>query len=243
MPNYKLTIAYDGTQYKGWQYQPDQPTVQGTITKALQVITKKKPKLYGAGRTDAGVHALGQVANFKAKVNIPPDSMKKALNSILPPDIRIMDCEIVPEDFNARYNAKGKLYEYRIFTGEVVPPFIHRYVLHFPYPLDFNAMKEAAKYFVGEKDFSAFTTEDSPKLMVREILLSEIEKQGEFIYYRIRGRGFLKYMVRIIVGTLLEVGKGKIPPEKIEEIFESKDPKNAGPTAPPHGLFLMKVDY
>ncbi len=243
MPNYKLVIAYDGTAYRGWQYQPDQPTVQGTLTQAIQIITKRKPKLYAAGRTDAGVHALGQVANFRTNLNIPPESMKKALNSLLPPDIRIMDCEIVPDSFNARYSAKTKLYEYRIYTGEVVPPFIHRYVLHFPYPIDINAMKEACKYFVGQKDFSAFTTEDSPKLMVREILLSELERKGEFIYYRIKGRGFLKYMVRIIVGTLLEVGKGKLQPEDIEKIFESKDPKNAGPTAPPHGLFLVKVEY
>ena len=244
MANYKLTISYDGTEYKGWQYQPDQRTVQGTIHKALQIITKRKPKLYGAGRTDAGVHALGQVANFHTRLSIPPDSMKRAINSLLPPDIRIIKCEIVGDKFNARFHSKGKVYEYRLFNGEVISPFLQRYTAHVRGPsLNIEAMREAASFLVGEKDFSSFTSEDAKKDKVRKITSFKIRKKGGIYYFRVRGSGFLKYMVRIMVGTLIEVGKGKITPLEFKEILEAKDRNLAGPTAPPQGLFLLKVLY
>ncbi len=244
MANYKLIIAYDGTEYKGWQYQPDQRTVQGTIHRALQIITKRKPKLYGAGRTDAGVHALGQVANFHTRLSIPADSMKKAINSLLPPDIRVLKCEIVEEKFNARFHSKGKVYEYRLFHGEVILPSIQRYVGHVKWgELDLNAMRQAASFLVGERDFSSFTSEASKKDKVRRIHSFKIWRKGGIIYFRVRGSGFLKYMVRIMVGTLIEVGKGKITPKEFQEILEAKNRNLAGPTAPPQGLFLLKVLY
>ncbi len=244
MANYKLTIAYDGTAYKGWQYQPDQRTVQGTIHRALQIITKRKPKIYGAGRTDAGVHALGQVANFHTRLSIPTDSMRRALNSLLPPDIRILKCEIVGEKFNARFHARGKVYEYRLFEGEVLLPHIQRFTAQVRGPsLDLNAVKEAAAYLVGEKDFSSFASEDSRKDRVRKIQSFKVWKKGGIIYFRVRGSGFLKYMVRIMVGTLIEVGKGKITPAEFKSILEARDRTLAGPTAPPQGLFLLKVLY
>ncbi len=244
MANYKLIVAYDGTAYKGWQYQPDQRTVQGTIHRALQIVTKRKPKLYGAGRTDAGVHALGQVANFHTRLSIPPDSMKKALNSLLPPDIRVLKCEIVGDKFNARFHAKGKVYEYRLFEGEVLLPHLQRFTAQVKGPaLNLEAMKEAAKCLVGQKDFSSFTSDDSRKDRVRKIQSFKIWKRGNIIYFRVKGSGFLKYMVRIMVGTLIEVGRGKISPKEFEEILEAKDRTLAGPTAPPQGLFLLKVLY
>ncbi len=243
MANYKLTIAYDGTEYKGWQYQPDQRTIQETIHRALQVITKKNPKIYGAGRTDAGVHALGQVANFHTKLSIPPDSMKKAINSLLPPDIRILKCEIVEERFNSRFHSKGKVYEYRIYRGEIVSPFHYRYVAHVTNSLDIIAIKEASKFLLGEKDFSSFTSDSSWKSKVRKIEIIEVNEEEEMLYFKIRGNGFLKYMVRIMVGTLLEVGKGKISTEDFGKIVEAKDRTLAGPTAPPQGLFLLRVLY
>jgi len=244
LANYKLVIAYDGTAYKGWQYQPDQRTVQGTIHRALQIITKRKPKLYGAGRTDAGVHALGQVANFHTRLSIPPDSMKKALNSLLPPDIRVLKCEIVGDKFNARFHAKGKVYEYRLFEGEVLLPHLQRFAAQVKgSPLNLEAMREAAGFLVGQKDFSSFTSDDSKKDRVRKIQSFKIWKRGNIIYFRVRGNGFLKYMVRIMVGTLIEVGRGKITPGEMEKILEAKDRTLAGPTAPPQGLFLLKVLY
>jgi len=243
LSNYKLTIAYDGTNYRGWQYQPDQSTIQGTIHRALQIITKRRPKLYGAGRTDAGVHALGQVANFHTKLSIPPDSMKRAINSLIPPDIRIMKCEIVDDKFNARFHSKGKVYEYRVYRGEIVSPFLYRYVAHVYFPLDVEAIKKASELLVGEKDFSSFTSESEGKNKIRKIESFEVWEEGEMLYFRVRGNGFLKYMVRIMVGTLLEVGKGKITLNDFEKILEAKDRTLAGPTAPPQGLFLLKVLY
>ncbi len=243
MANYKLTIAYDGTNYRGWQYQPDQRTVQGTIHRALQIITKKKPKLYGAGRTDAGVHAIGQVANFHTKLSIPPDSMKKAINSLIPPDIRILKCEIVDDKFNARFHSKGKVYEYRVYRGEIVSPFLYRYVAHVRGNLNVETIIEASKLLIGEKDFSSFTSDSTEKNKIRRIENFEVWEEGDMLYFRVKGSGFLKYMVRIMVGTLLEVGRGKISPEEFQNIIEAKDRTLAGPTAPPQGLFLLRVLY
>ncbi len=245
MPNYKITIQYDGTNYKGWQLQPDAKTIQGEFIKALQIISGRKVKITSSGRTDAGVHALSQVANFWLEINIEPESLKKALNSLLPSDIRIIKAEMVPKNFNARFHAVEKTYLYRIYRGEVVPPFKSNYVYHFTYPLNLKAMKKAAKYLKGEKSFKAFTSHPSSKNMVKNLKKIKIkkDKRENEVIIELTANGFLRYMVRIIVGTLLQVGEGKIEPSYIKEILKSENRQLAGPTAPPKGLFLKNVIY
>ena len=181
MNNYKLIIAYDGMDYHGWQFQPGVKTIQGTIQEALERITEQKIKIVGAGRTDAGVHAKGQVANFWANINLSEEELFRALNSVLPHDIRILSLEKVPLDFHARRKAKAKIYEYRILNSKIISPFLIRYVLHYPYPLDFDRMREASKHFVGKKDFTPFSSSDK-KNNIREVYYSEIFKKDKLIY-------------------------------------------------------------
>ena len=242
--NIKLIIEYDGTSYHGWQSQNNAVAVQDVIEKALVTLTGEKSNLIGSGRTDAGVHALGQVANFVTNSNIPPEKFSYALNNILPDDVVIRSSEEVPMSFHARYSAIGKRYRYVIYNSRQRSA-LHRNRAYFvPYPLDFHSMEKAAGYFVGTHDFSAFRASDSSiKTSVRTITGTWLKKENEIITFEIAGNGFLYNMVRIIAGTLVEVGIGKISADDIPHIIESRDRRIAGRTAPPHGLYLMEVYY
>jgi tRNA pseudouridine38-40 synthase len=245
MRNLKIVVAYEGTDFHGWQVQPGQRTVQGEIERAVAAIEGVAVRVEGSGRTDAGVHAHGQVASFRLANPIPEANLRLALNHRLPPAIRVLSVEQAADDFHARYSATGKKYEYRIWRGEVCPPFVRRTVFHFPYPLDEAAMIAAAPRFEGERDFRSLATRDGvPKeTTVRTIFSSRFERQGEELVYRVRGSGFLYNMVRNIVGVLLEVGRGNWGPSDIERILEARDRRAAGPTAPAAGLALAEVEY
>ncbi len=251
MHNFKLTIAYDGTDFHGWQFQANKPTIQGEIVAVLRRLTQENIQLLGAGRTDAGVHALGQVANFRTQSALSAAEFQRALNALLPPTIRIVDAEEKGPDFNARWSAKGKIYRYRLYRGKVVPPLLWRYVLHYPFPLDEDAMKNAASRFVGVHDFTSFAAstgsedDDKERNMVREIFSTELNRteDKQELWFTVHGRSFLRYMVRKIVGTLLEVGRGKLSPDDIDNLFTQKDRSQSGPTAPPQGLFMLSVDH
>jgi tRNA pseudouridine38-40 synthase len=251
MRNIKLTLAYDGAKFHGWQIQPGVATIQGSLTDAIRKITQEPVSICGASRTDAGVHALGQVASFKTQSKLMAAELQRAMNALLPAEIRVVSAEEMGSDFHARWQAKEKTYQYRIFRGEVVSPFEHGRVLHYPYPLDEEAMSAAAKCFEGEHDFSSFTASsgseetDKDRSPVREIFRSELERhpEREEIIYVVTGKSFLRYMVRKIVGTLLEVGRGKLQAEDIAGIFEARDRSRSGPTAPPEGLYLVGLKY
>jgi len=239
---YKLLLSYDGTDFHGWQRQPQKRTVQGVIEDALAQILQKKIPVIGAGRTDAGVHALGQAAHFRAKISLTEEELFRAFNSILPNDVRIVSLKITDSSFHARKTAQSKIYQYRIFNAPHLSPFLSRYVHHWTSPLHVDRMKKAASFFIGEHDFSGFS---SNRFLhpVRKVFSSEIKKKGSEILYTVEANGFLRYMVRTIVGTLLEVGKGKMAPERIAEIFGQKNRALAGPTAPAKGLCLIEVNY
>jgi tRNA pseudouridine38-40 synthase len=251
MKNIKLTIAYDGAEFHGWQFQPGVPTIQGAINDAARKITQGKIVAHGASRTDAGVHALGQVAHFKTHSSLSALEMQRALNALLPPAIRIVAAEEVGHDFHARWLAQGKTYRYRLYRGKVLPPFEYRRVLHYPWPLDEDAMAAAARLFEGEHDFSSFAAssgsedDDRDRNMQRVVYSSEVvhEAGGEEIAYVIRGQSFLRYMVRKIVGTLIEVGRGRLAVADIPELFELRDRSRSGPTVPPEGLYLVELEY
>jgi len=244
MPNIKLVIQYDGTEYSGWQKQQNAKSIQESIEDAIFRVTGEKVNLIGAGRTDKGVHAQGQVANFTTASKIPGDKFKYAINSNLPEDIRIIESEVVDDSFHSRYDATGKKYTYTIFNGEIVNPLYRRYSYHVPYELNFEDMNKAAKHFLGTHDFSAFMASNSSvKSTVRTLYDVNLEKDRDLIFISIKGNGFLYNMVRIIVGTLVEVGMRKLDPSSILEIIESKDRKKAGHTAPAKGLCLEKVYY
>jgi len=242
MQNYLIVLSYDGTDYHGWQRQPKKRTIQGTLEDALARIAQKKVTVIGAGRTDAGVHARGQVVNFKAGLRLSQEELKKALNAILPGDIRVIELKKTAIDFHARRDAKAKVYQYRIFHGPEINPFVLRYVLHWPYPLNLARMRKAARLFQRQADFSGFS---SNRLLypVRKVTRSEIRKTGDEIIYTIEASGFLRYMVRTIAGTIIEVGRGRVSLEQIEEIFREKQRTLGSPTAPAKGLCLMKVVY
>lgn len=251
MRNIKLTLAYDGAKFHGWQIQPGVATIQGSLTDVVRKITAEPVSIHGASRTDAGVHALGQVASFKTQSRLTAEQLQRAMNALLPPEIRIVAAEEMGTDFHARWQAQEKTYHYRIFRGAVVSPFECHRVLHYPYPLDEVAMSAAAKCFEGEHDFSSFTASsgseetDKDRSPVRMIFRSELEchREGEEIIYVVTGRSFLRYMVRKIVGTLLEVGRGKLRVEDIRTVFEARDRSRSGPTAPPEGLYLIRLKY
>lgn len=242
MKNYKVVLGYDGTDFHGWQRQPEGRTVQGVLEEAIRKVTQKRTVVHGAGRTDAGVHALGQAASFRGAFKLDDDVLLRALNAVLPADVRIFSLEEAPAGFHARKSARSKVYRYRIVHAPQMSPLDRRYVLHWPYPLDLRAMRRAARLFVRTDDFSAFSSnrERSPERTVRR---SEIRKTGPEIVYTVEAGGFLRYMVRTIVGTLIEVGRGRIPPEQVEEIFRRGDRSLAGPTAAAKGLTLVRVDY
>lgn len=245
MRNLKIIIEYDGTNYQGWQIQHNAPTLQGIIEEKLGILTGEKIHLIGSGRTDAGVHALGQVANFKTQSQLDVGSIQKALNSLLPRDIVIMKIEETNDGFHARKDSKSKVYEYRILNQNLRSVFLHAYAWHIPQKLNLSEMKKATQILIGEHDFSAFrTVGSSTRTSVRKVIQAQWRKPLEgLIYFEIEANGFLKQMVRSIVGTLVEVGRGKIHPEEFREILESKDRRKAGPTAPAHGLFLKEVKY
>jgi tRNA pseudouridine38-40 synthase len=271
---WKLILSYDGTDFHGWQVQPGQTTVQGELQLAIGRITGESPLPQGSGRTDAGVHALAQVASFNLLAPIPPINLRRALNRILPRSIRILDAATVARSFHARHSAVAKTYEYRIFRGETCAPFLSRFVHHCVWPLDREALDVSARIFVGEQDFKSFATtdpdqasrnsglnddadaEDLPppaalvtpaRSTVRTISSSHWEqqqiKEGELLVYRVRGDGFLHHMVRNLVGTMLEAGRGQIDPSDIRRILAARSRSAAGPTAPARGLFLHSVEY
>lgn len=242
MQNYRIVLAYDGTDFKGWQRQPEERTVQGALEAAVFKITRKRTVIHGAGRTDAGVHAMGQAANFRVATRLADADLLRALNAVLPWDIRILTLEKAPDAFHARKSARSKVYRYRIVLAAQASPFDFRYALHWPYPLDLRAMRAAAPLFVRRADFTAFSS-NRERHPVRTVRRSEIHKKGDELVYTIEAQGFLRYMVRTVVGTLLEVGRGKLAMEDIEGIFRRKDRTLAGATAPAKGLCLVRVDY
>jgi tRNA pseudouridine38-40 synthase len=255
MKNIKITIAYEGTSFHGWQFQPGIATIQGAIHDAARKITQEKIVAHGASRTDAGVHALGQVAHFKTRSALSATELQRALNALLPPAIRIVAAEEVAPDFHSRWQSQGKTYRYRIYRGKVLPPFEYGRVLHYPWPLDEDAMAAAARQFEGEHDFSSFAAssgsedDDRDRDMQRVIYSSEIvrehdrERDRDEIAYVVRGKSFLRYMVRKIVGTLLEVGRGRLSVGDIQQVFEARDRSRSGPTVPPEGLYLVALEY
>mgnify|MGYP000465957124 FL=1 len=244
MRNIKLTIEYDGKDFNGWQKQPNKLNIQGEIERAIYNITKEEVDLIGSGRTDAGVHALGQVANFKTNSQISIEKLPLAINSQLKNSIVIKEAEEVNERFHSRYNAKRKTYRYIINNSKCGTAIYRNLEYSYPFKLDAEKMKQASKYFEGEHDFKAFKSSGtSSKNSVRTIYKAIVKQEGEKIIIELTGNGFLYNMVRIISGTLLDVGLGKIQPEEIPEMIESKDRQRAGKTLPAHGLYLVEVKY
>ena len=255
---WKLVLAYDGTEFHGWQVQPDCVTVQGELRAALTRITGEDVLPQGSGRTDAGVHALGQVASFALAAPIPEANLARALNRALPASIRVLSATRETSDFHARHSALAKTYEYRVFRGEICPPWLARYVYGFNAPLDVAAMQRAAVLVCGEHDFTSFAATDPDRLErecnsagegaggnVRCLHTSQwtLEAEHDLLVYRVRGNGFLHHMVRNLVGTFLEVGRGNLTEREIPAILESRARERAGPTAPARGLFLVNVEY
>jgi len=243
--NIKITIEYDGTDYHGWQRQRDDPTIQGEIEKALLTMTGKRITLTGAGRTDAGVHAFGQVANFHCDAEWMPEVFHRGLNRLLPDDIVIKACRQVDESFHARYDVKSKIYHYRILNRPIPAAIGRHYAWFIPRPLDPTAMRSAMASMLGSQDFKAFEGSGSPRAhTIRHVIAAALNPgdRGHMIF-SIEADGFLRFMVRNIVGTLVAIGLGKVTPDGFRQILNSKDRRNAGVTAPAHGLFLMEVKY
>jgi tRNA pseudouridine38-40 synthase len=268
LQNWRVTLAYDGTDYCGWQVQPGELTIQGELQAAIGRVTGESPLPQGSGRTDAGVHALAQVASFALQARIPPGNLHRALNRTLPDAIRVLDTSIAPAWFHARHSAVAKTYEYRVFLDRprgaldpltICPPFLARYVYSCPWPMDLDAMQESARFFIGEHDFSSFAATDpdlsarnsdspsEPLSPVRRVYSSAWERRSEdgfeLLVYLVRGNSFLHHMVRNLVGTMIDVGRGYLRPEDIPGILATGDRSAAGPTAPARGLFLHSVEY
>lgn len=276
--NWKVTLSYDGTDFRGWQVQPGEPTIQGELQAALSRVTGEAPLPQGSGRTDAGVHALAQVASFALQAAIPAENLRRALNRTLPASIRILEAKKVPAAFHARHSAVAKTYEYRVFlerasrgraTAVICPPFLARYVYSYPWPLVFDALQESARAFVGTHDFLSFAATDpdasarsgesgwlggisdeedsGQRDAVRTIFGSSWEEcssaDGKLLIYRVRGSGFLHHMVRNLVGTMLDVGRGYRRVDEIPGMIAARARAAAGPTAPARGLFLHSVEY
>lgn len=257
--NFKLVIAYDGTDFAGWQVQPGLKTVQGTLARAITCVTREESIVHGSGRTDTGVHALGQVASFSTGTPIPASNLVIALNDILPLSIRVLSAEEVAQDFHPRKSAKGKTYRYRIFRQPVCSPFVARWVYHHPWPLDEAAMAEAATRVVGQFDFTSFAAVDPDRVRriaetedpagaapsnVRTIFSSSFRRERDELVYEVRGSGFLHHMVRNLVGTFFLIGKGTLKPDDISAILAARQRSaNPGATAPASGLALVSVEY
>jgi tRNA pseudouridine38-40 synthase len=264
MRNLKLILSYDGTDFAGWQVQPGALTVQGTLASAIGRITGEKVLPQGSGRTDAGVHALAQVATFATESLVPTANFVKALNDVLPASVRVLDVEEVAADFHARKSARAKTYRYRIYRPAICPPILARYIWHYPFPLDEQAMARAAALVEGEHDFTSFAAADpersagvppafagenvqgrdaSPASNVRGIFSSSWERQEDEFVYTVRGSGFLHHMVRNLVGTFILIGKGTLQVQDVTRILEARNRSAAGATAPASGLFLVNVEY
>jgi tRNA pseudouridine38-40 synthase len=275
LQTWKLTLAYDGTDFSGWQVQPGERTIQGELQAALKRVCKESPLPQGSGRTDAGVHAMGQVASFALAAPIPPENLQRALNRTLPPSIRILETRIVPDTFHARHSAVAKMYEYRVYRGAICPPFLARYVYACSWPMDVEALQRAARLFEGTHDFLSFAATDpelagrvldedaepderplprpgfqamppmpaTVKTVYSSVWETRPAPEGELLIYRVRGSGFLHHMVRNLVGTMLDVGRGRTGVDEIPGILAARDRTAAGPTAPSRGLFLCSVEY
>jgi len=250
MRNLKLILSYDGSDFAGWQVQPNAMTVQGTLASAIGRVTGEKVLPQGSGRTDAGVHALAQVVTFVTESSVPTANFVKALNDILPASVRVLEVEEAATDFHARKSARAKTYQYRICRAAICSPFLARYVWHFPFPLDEKAMAEAAGQVEGEHDFTSFAAMDpergrdgAPASNLRRIFSSNWERQGDEFVYTVKGSGFLHHMVRNLVGTFILVGKGTRRAEDVTRILGARNRSVAGATAPASGLYLVKVEY
>jgi tRNA pseudouridine38-40 synthase len=250
MRNLRLILSYDGSDFCGWQVQPGAMTVQGTLASAIGRITGEKVLPQGSGRTDTGVHALAQVVTFATESSVPTANFVKALNDILPPAVRVFEVTEVAADFHARHSARAKTYRYRIYRQAICPPFLARYVWHYPYPLDEEAMACAAGAVVGEHDFTSFAAvdpergrEDVAASNVRRIFSSEWKRAEDEFVYTVRGSGFLHHMVRNLVGTFILVGKRTLQVEGVNRILEARARSAAGATAPASGLYLVSVEY
>jgi tRNA pseudouridine38-40 synthase len=245
MPNFKITIEYDGSAYHGWQRQTTDRTIQGEIETALRNITGNHVVLIGSGRTDAGVHAYHQVANFRCDTQLTPEVFLKGLNSLLPKDIVITSCKLVPENFHARYDVKSKVYYYKILNRLLPAAISRQYAWHIRKKLNFITMQEALRCIVGRHDFKAFEGSGSPRTATVRCIINAalLKTDDDYLILKIEGDGFLKFMVRNIVGTLVDVGLDKITSDDFKRILVSKDRNLAGITAPAHGLFLIEVKY
>src|ERR1700757_3161277 len=250
MRNLKMIVSYDGAEFSGWQVQPNAITVQGTIASVIGRITGEKVLPQGSGRTDAGVHALAQVMTFVTQSSVPTGNFLKAMNDILPTSVRVLEVTEAPPDFHARHSARAKTYRYRIYREAICPPFLARYVWHYPYPLAEETMAKAAGLVVGELDFTSFAAvdpergrDDSAASNVRTIFSSSWERLGEELIYTVRGSGFLHHMVRNLVGTFILVGKGTLQVEDVTRILEARNRSAAGAPAPANGLYLVGVEY
>ena len=244
MRNVRLLIEYDGTNYAGWQWQKNDKTVQETLSKAIVQSVQEPVKIYGAGRTDAGVHALGQVANFKTTSNIPSGRLLLAINFYLPHDITIKDAADVPESFHAQYCAVSKIYQYTLFNDRIRTSLNRNFCYVCGFQLNVDKMLDAAQYLIGTHDFTTFTTKAlQEKNRIRTVKRLEIKKEEKYLYFSVEADGFLYNMVRSIIGTLIEVGRGKIAVENVKDILDAKNRNLAGPTAPAKGLCLMEVKY
>jgi len=250
MRNLKLILSYDGSDFAGWQVQPDAVTVQGVLASAIGRITGEKVLPQGSGRTDAGVHALAQVVTFVTESSVPVANFVKALNDALPASVRVFAVEEAPADFHARRSAQAKTYRYRIYRAAICPPFLAKYVWHYPYPLDEDAMRHAAPLVEGEHDFTSFAAvdpergcEDTARSNLRRIFLSRWEREGDELFYTVKGSGFLHHMVRNLIGTFILVGKGTWQADDVTRILDARDRSAAGATAPASGLYLVNVEY
>ena len=250
MRNLKMIVSYDGAEFSGWQVQPNAITVQGTVASVIGRITGEKVLPQGSGRTDAGVHALAQVMTFVTQSSVPTGNFLNAMNDILPTSVRVLEVTEVPPDFHARHSARAKTYRYRIYREAICPPFLARYVWHYPYPLCEEAMARAAALVVGQHDFTSFAAvdpergrDDSAASNVRNIFSSSWERLEEEFVYTVRGSGFLHHMVRNLVGTFIFVGKRTLQVEDVTRILEARKRSAAGATAPANGLYLVGVEY
>jgi len=259
--NLKLILSYDGSEFAGWQVQPGRATVQGTLASAIGRLSGENVLPQGSGRTDAGVHALAQVASFTTESKIPVENWAAALNDNLPPTIRVLEVSEVPAEFHPRRSALAKTYRYRVHRGAICPPFLARYVWHYQYPLDETAMAETAAFVVGEHDFTSFAAVDPKRAErmggggkgengaetapsnIREIFSSAWQREGDELIYTVRGNGFLHHMVRNLVGTFVLVGKSSVSRADFGRILAARERSAAGPTAPASGLFLVSVEY
>ena len=244
VPLYKMTLAYDGTAYKGWQVQPEGDTIQERVQAALTRMAKRSLDVVAAGRTDAGVHALGQVAHFQLVREISPEGILRGLNTMLPGDIRVRTVEEAEPEFHARYSARSKTYRYHLERAPVPLPFSSRFTLHYPYDLDHEALTQGARAFAGEHDFNAFRASScNAKTTTRTVLASRWLDDGSELIYEVTATGFLQHMIRNMVGTLLEIGRGKRAAESIPRLLERGDRTEAGPTVAAKGLTLVEVHY